>query len=97
MSVCNENSRADLLEAIRLHPCHVTGQHVPNHHLVSDRVCSIQKQDLFDQILNFFDIKLEDIDRAVHPPACGWCNDDGHPSKHREAHAKWAARSKEGQ
>lgn len=36
--------------ALVVEPCHVTGEHMPTHHLQRERVCSIQKSDMADRV-----------------------------------------------
>ena len=53
---------------VYLHPCHVTGMHTPDHHLVSDHICGLQAEDIAKQA--FGDLTL--LPRALHPN-CYWC------------------------
>lgn len=65
-------TRAELLEALRIEPCHVTGQHDPNH--TPHHVCSIQRAEAFSRVLELLGVKEEELPKALHEH-CGWCHE----------------------
>lgn len=77
----DERFRAELLERLRLRPCHVTGMHEPNHD--PNAFCSSQKVAMLDELLESLDIKVEDITRELHED-CGWCHRIPSQEKYRE-------------
>jgi hypothetical protein len=74
--------RQSVLRMISLKPCHVTGEHEPDHHLRSDHVCSLQKARMLDDLLAMLDIEINEVDRQPHRE-CYWCGAD-------PKHAEWA-------
>lgn len=73
---------------VYLHPCHVTGMHTPDHHLVSDHICDLQAEDIAKQA--FGDLTL--LPRALHPN-CYWCGTkeiSGHLTDDAAEQKAWA-------
>lgn len=65
-------TRAELLEALALEPCHVTGQHDPNH--TPRHVCSIQRAEAFERVLELLGVTEEELPKRLHE-GCGWCHE----------------------
>lgn len=65
-------TREQVLEAIALRPCHVTGQHDPDH--TPDRVCESQLSQAFTGLLDLLGVTPEDLPHALHE-SCHWCHD----------------------
>lgn len=71
-----------MVEALTLHPCHITGMHSPEHHL--EYVCEHQKGVLLESLLGV--LGLRDADSLPHRlhESCGWCHDVPSQEKYRE-------------
>lgn len=69
--------RARVLELLSLRPCHVTGQHNPNHHLEHSEPCGFQRQDVLARLLEDLGISIVDDVRREDHPVCGWCSEYG--------------------
>lgn len=63
-------TREEILHALRLEPCHVTGMHTPEHHL--DYTCDLQRTKGYERVLKLIEATDAEIPRALHEN-CGWC------------------------
>lgn len=78
-------TRKEILDAITLHPCHVTGMHDPRH--TPKYVCDIQMREAFEALLEFLEVEITDLPRRLHD-SCGWCRDDTESGKEIRAWRK---------
>lgn len=78
-------TRTQILAALTLHPCHITGMHTPEHHidhrssydgkLVAGYVCGDMKAKALAGLLGLIGAELSDLPHALHAPEqCGWCH-----------------------
>lgn len=74
-------TRAELLAALCLEPCHVTGMHDPNH--TDGSVCDIQRAKAFDRLLAVLGVSEGELPRALHDD-CYWCRGIPTQEKYRE-------------
>lgn len=84
-------TRAELLDALRLEPCHVTGMHNPDHHL--KHVCDIQRSAAFNRVLELIGIDESELPHALHGSDCYWCHGVPSQEEYRERNRKtfkWA-------
>jgi hypothetical protein len=80
-------TRQQILDAMALFPCHVTGLHDPTH--TTKGVCSLQLSESFKRLLVFLKIgedHLDQLPRKLHEN-CYWCNTE---PKHGEELRMWA-------
>lgn len=63
-------TRAEILSAITLEPCHVTGDHDPTH--TPFNVCSIQRSEQMQRLLVLLETDESDLPRRLHRH-CGYC------------------------
>jgi hypothetical protein len=70
-------TRAEILEALALEPCHVTGMHRPNHHV--EFTCDLQRAAAFKRVLALLGVEESELPRRLHDPPCRWCH--GVPSQ----------------
>lgn len=84
-------TRQQILDAVTLKPCHITGEHDPTH--TPDRVCASQTAAAFRGLLALLDVEVEDLPRALHD-TCYWCNNvptqEEYRVQQRRLH-EWAA------
>lgn len=82
-------TRSQILEAIGLEPCHVTGEHNPTH--TARYICGIQRSEAFNRLLRLIDVKIEDLPRHLHE-RCGWCgtHNYGSPASDLKQIQAWA-------
>lgn len=59
-----EFTRDELLEAMTVAPCHITGTHDPTH--TPRYFCSIQAQKALDGVLGLLGITMKDLPRRPH-------------------------------
>lgn len=69
----NTFTREEILEALAIHPCHITGMHSPEHHL-NGSVCSHMMTDSADGVLALIGATQDELPRHLHGPQCGWCH-----------------------
>lgn len=72
----------DVLAALALAPCHVTGMHTPDHHL--DHTCTLQKAAAFDRLLAALGMDVDDLPHRLHAEDCYWCHHVPEQEQHRE-------------
>lgn len=77
-------ARREIVDAIVLTPCHVSGDHNMNH--TPRAVCSYQLSDAFDRLLVFLEMGEKDLPRKLHDSSCHLC----HKGPQQEALKKWA-------
>jgi hypothetical protein len=65
-------TRQEILDAMALHPCHVTGMHTPEHHL-DGSVCNIMLSRSAEGVLALVGATVDDLPRRLHDD-CGWCH-----------------------
>jgi hypothetical protein len=88
-------TREQLMEALTLRPCHVTGTHQPDHHLphrnaftgkpTDGYVCNLQLTAALKGLFELLGITEADLPRALHQD-CIWCALEGRV----EANEAWA-------
>ena len=65
-----EFSRAEIIAALALAPCHITGTHDPEH--TPKYVCTYQLKDALNGLLDLLGITVDDLPRRPHPwPSSG--------------------------
>ncbi len=82
-------TRQEILDAIALHPCHVTGLHDPNHTV--KEVCSLQQSASFTRLLEFLGITVDEVPRKLHDN-CYWCHGDSERRARVGELRRWAER-----
>lgn len=77
-------TRDEVLGALTLHPCHITGMHTPEHHVahrsphsgkeLEGYVCEAMLKDALQGLLKLIGATVADLPHALHNPKdCGWC------------------------
>lgn len=83
-------TREELLQALRIEPCHTTGMHDPNH--TARYVCDGQRAIAYHRLLGLLGVTEDQLPRVLHPE-CGWCHEvpsqERYRVQRRELHA-WA-------
>jgi hypothetical protein len=79
-------TRDQILDAVALRPCHVTGEHDPTH--TTEYVCVLQMAVAFKGLLKLLGITEADLPRKLHD-SCYWCNAE---PKHHEELQQWVQR-----
>lgn len=79
-------SRAEIIAALRLRPCHVTGEHNPTH--TPEFICRFQLHEALSNLLLMLQVGDETLPRRLHED-CYFCDTDGRPhgTEHAERHA----------
>ena len=77
-----------LREALAIEPCHITGEHEPDHHL--RYLCRDQQAAMLAGLLAGLGLKFDDLPRRLHD-GCGWCHRIPAQERYRERlRATWA-------
>lgn len=77
-----------LREALAIEPCHITGEHEPDHHL--RYLCRDQQARALAGLLAGLGLNFDDLPRRLHP-GCGWCHRIPAQERYRERlRATWA-------
>lgn len=66
-------SRAALLKAMQIEPCHTTGMHDPNH--TTKFVCESQRSKAYGRVLELLGMTEENLPHALHGAECYWCHE----------------------
>jgi len=61
-----------LAELLAIEPCHVTGEHQPDHHLTSNHICDIQRRGAWGRAMHELGFDHTNPRRRLHEN-CGWC------------------------
>lgn len=87
-------TREELLNALRIEPCHITGCHEPDHHL--KYTCADQRAASFVRVLALLGVDEMDLPRDLHGKCekdCYWChgipNQEQYRARNRRTH-EWA-------
>jgi len=75
-----------LRNLLAIEPCHITGEHEPNHHL-KGRICNYQRGDAWRRAMVALGLDPENPARKLHDD-CFWCHNE--ESGHLLEHQKWA-------
>lgn len=84
-------TREEILDALSVKPCHITGTHRPEHHLES--TCDHQRADAFGSVLELIGASEDEIPHKLHDETCFWCHDIPSQEKYRESRRRtheWA-------
>jgi hypothetical protein len=65
------SARDEILQALTIYPCHVTGMHNPEH--TADHVCEEQLVGAVERLLKVIGATVKDLPHALEP-GCGWCH-----------------------
>lgn len=76
-------SKDEILEALTLAPCHVTGMHDPTHTI--KYACHFQEHEAFQRLLALLGVTVDDLPRVIHETDCFSCRGD-----HRAQFVAWA-------
>ncbi|MGH3405132.1 MAG: hypothetical protein ACRDRJ_21910 [Streptosporangiaceae bacterium] len=77
-----------LREALAIQPCHITGEHEPDHHL--RYLCRDQQAAMLSGLLAGLGLAFGDLPRRLHD-GCGWCHRIPAQERYRERlRATWA-------
>lgn len=83
-------TREEILAALSIAPCHVTGMHDPSH--TTRYICELQLGAGLDNLLRTIGATREDIPHHI-PEDCGWCRvpstQEEYRQRQRELYA-WA-------
>ncbi len=71
-------TREELLEALTLEPCHVTGMHDPSH--TPQYVCDIQRSKAFKRVLALVGVNEKELPRRLHGERCYLCTNHREPT-----------------
>lgn len=63
-------TRSQILKALTLEPCHVTGEHDPTH--TARYICRIQRSEALNRVLRLVGVDAPDLPRRLHQH-CRWC------------------------
>jgi hypothetical protein len=75
-------TRDEILAALTVRPCHITGIHNPDHH--RKYTCADQRAEAFRQVLELIGATEDELPRALHNENCGWCHRIPSQERYRE-------------
>lgn len=83
-------TREEILEALAIRPCHITGLHEPDHHLKYS--CAEQDRESVRALMVLLDASFDERPHRLHE-GCGWCHNvpsqEEYRARLRETH-EWA-------
>lgn len=65
-------TREEILAALVLEPCHISGTHDPQH--TTKYICRDQQSVALARLLALLEVTVEELPRRLDPD-CGWCRD----------------------
>jgi hypothetical protein len=76
-----------LKNLLAIEPCHITGEHEPNHNL-KGIICNFQRGEAWEHAMTELSFDPKNPARKIHDD-CFWCHSK--ESKHAQEHREWAA------
>lgn len=78
-----------LKKLLAIAPCHITGEHTPNHHL-DGIICDDQRADAWKYAMIELGFDPDRPERVLHNGTCGWCHPTRKGPSNADLHEAWA-------
>jgi hypothetical protein len=77
------DERPDMVRAaLTLRPCHITGMHTPEHHLIG--TCTEQRNDMLLRLLAAMQTEEGELPHGLHGQGCHWCHEVPSQERYRD-------------